>query len=62
MLSNNIPTAFLVKKSDFLHVSGQSRLNLNAYLIFFLMEDRVTSLNDFCTASTTKLAKKNAVY
>ena len=58
MLSNNVPTMFLVGESDFLPASGRSRLKLNAFLMDFLIEDCVTSLSDLCTASTTRLVEQ----
>ena len=52
MLSDNVPTAFLIEKSDFLPAFGQSRLNFNVHLMHYLREDSVTSSKDFCTASS----------
>ena len=54
MLSNNVPTTFLVDKSDVLPVSGRSGLNLNVRVMHCLMEDHVTSLHDLFTASTKR--------
>ena len=58
MLSNNVPTAFSVEESNFLHVSGQSGLNFMAHQMHSLMEDRVISVNDLCIACTKKIKDK----
>ena len=47
MLSNNLPTTFSVKESDFLPISGRSGSNFITHLMHSLMEDHVTSLKDF---------------
>ena len=59
MLSNNVPTTFLVKESDFLLV--RSGLNFNAYSMHSLMKDS-TSLTDLCTASTKRLVEQMFIY
>ena len=56
MLSNNVPTTCLVEYSDFPPVS--ERFGLQAYLMHFRMDDRVTILNDLCTASTIRLVEQ----
>ena len=58
MLSNNVPSTFLVEESDFLPVSSQSWLNFNGYLMHSLMVDWVTSLNDLCLDSIKRLVKQ----
>lgn len=58
MLSNNFPTTFLVKKSDFLLVSARPGLNFNTHSMYYLMEGRATSFNDLCTASTKALVEQ----
>ena len=39
-------------KRDLLPAYIRSGANFNVYPQFYRIEDRVTSLNDFCTAST----------
>ena len=58
MLPNNVPTTLLAEQSGFLPISGRSGLNFNAHWMHSLMEDRVISLNDLCTASTKRLVEK----
>ena len=42
-------------KRDLLPAYIRSVANFNVYPQFYRIEDRVTSLNDFCTASTERL-------
>ena len=42
MLSNNVPTTFSVRESDFLFASRRSGSNVNAHLMHSLMKDRVS--------------------
>ena len=58
MFSNNVPTTFSVEESDFLYFSGRSGLDFNAHSTHSLMQDRVTSLNDLCIASTNRLVEQ----
>ena len=58
MLSDNVPTTFSVEESDFIPVSGQSRLDFNIHLMHSLMEDRVISLKDFCKVSKKRFVKQ----
>lgn len=55
MLSKNVPSTFLVEGCNFHPVSEQSELKFIAHLMHSLMVERVTSLNDLCTASTKRL-------
>lgn len=57
-LSKNIPSTFSVSESKFLLIFGQSGVKFNAKLIHSLMEDRVTLLKNFCTASIKRLMKQ----
>ena len=57
MSSNIGKTTFSPKESGFLPVSRRAGSNFHAHLIHFSIEDRVTSLNDFCTAPTKILVK-----
>ena len=57
MSSNIGKTTFSPKESGFLPVSRRAGSNFHAHLIHFSIEDRVTSLKDFCTAPTKILVK-----
>ena len=57
MLPNNIRTCS-VEESDFLPVSGRSRLNSCSHSMHSLMKDRVTSLNDFCSVYKNRLVEQ----
>ena len=58
MSSNNVTTTFSAEKSVFLPFSGQAKSKFYVHLMHFSVEDRVTSVNDFCTASTKTLVKQ----
>ena len=58
MLSNNLQTIFPIEESDFVLVPRRSRVNFNVHSKHFLMEDRVTLLNDLCTASKMRLVEQ----
>ena len=57
MLSYNVPTTFLAKESDFFYLPGRCGLDFNAHSMHSLIEDRVTSLNNLCTACECQLLK-----
>ena len=58
MLSNNLQTIFPIEENDFVLVPRRFRVNFNVHSKHFLMEDRVSLLNDLCTASKMRLVEQ----